>query len=240
MRASKDAGFDGWEGSLPTDQAGLDALSQDLSASGLSIRSLYANAPLHNAECAGQVADLVARCQRAKTLGLKILVLNPEPIDWSQPLEKDDAQLARQREALGQLDKLLSAAGVTLAYHIHDSELRSNAREMLAMTEGLPQLKLCMEAEWLARGGWSDAQIQVFMRAHAHRIVTTHLRQNNAGQPDLELGPGVIDHAALAATLKQADFDGPLVFEGYQTERLELSEMVEVLKRSVRWVRGVF
>lgn len=240
MRVSKDAGFDGWEGSLPADQAGLDALSHDLSQSGLSIRSLYANAPLHNTDSAAQVAGLLARCQAAKALGLSCLVLNPEPIDWSLPTEKDEGQLARQLEALGQLDKALSAEGIALAYHIHDSEMRTGGREMLAMTQGLPDLKLCMEAEWMARGGWSDAQIQAFVSAQARRVVIAHLRQNHAGQPALALGPGSIDHAGLAATLKQTGFGGPLVFEGYSSDRMELKGMAAALTKSAAWIREVF
>lgn len=237
MRLSREAGFDGWEGSLPSGPEELTRLASSLQGAGLGLRSLYANARLHEADAPERAADLVRRCRESLPLGLSVLVLNPEPIDWNRPLEKSWAELERQQTALEGLRLDLGKFGVGLAYHIHDSEMRSDGREMLAMLQGLPSLGLCLEPEWMLRAGWAPARVLEVVRTQAPRFLSAHLRQHRAGQPRLDLSQGDFDYAAAMEALKAAGFRGPWVFEGYQEGNLELEEMEAALRRSVDWAR---
>jgi inosose dehydratase len=237
MAWSREAGFAQWEGSLPAGEAEAQALRAALRGSGSGLRSLYANARLHEGDPAAHARSLAARCAAVKDLGLEVLVLNPEPIEWGQALEKSDAELTRQGEALGALRVALDAEGIALAYHIHDSEMRSQARELWVTLRSLPALRLCLECEWQARGGWDAAAIQGFVQAQAGRMAAAHLRQIKQGKPQLALGFGEIDYPPIARLLLDAGYQGPWVFEGYQESPVDETTMRSALKASAAFIQ---
>src|SRR5690348_398451 len=88
MTLCREVGFNGWEGSLPENEQDLKRVATALSNSGLEVQSFYANAKLHDTNAEATVDGLLERCSQAKTVGMKILTLNPEPISWGEPTEK--------------------------------------------------------------------------------------------------------------------------------------------------------
>jgi inosose dehydratase len=240
MTLCREVGFNGWEGSLPEREADLRTVVAALSNAGLGFRSFYANARLHDANTDAVVDGILERCSRAVGAGMGILTLNPEPIDWGNPFEKNDVELERQAKALKRLDEELGKIKVTLAYHIHDSEMRSDSREFLAMLKNLPDLKLCLECEWLKRGGWDNTRILDFVRRNASRYAISHLRQSKGGQPQLTFGEGDIDYAGVADIVRSSGFDGPFIFEGYRDAMTQESEMKSALSVSLEQMRRFF
>lgn len=240
MAWTRAAGLAAWEGSLPMDDAALKARRRALTQSGLQAPSFYVNARLHEGDPAQSTATVLRRCEAALGTGFKVLVLNPEPIAWGQAHEKSDGQLHVQAAAILLLQQELGARGVALAYHIHDSEMRSGARELWTTLQRVPGLKLCLECEWQVRGGWDDAAVQGFVQQHADRFVLAHLRQAKARAPQLALGPGDIDYAAVAARLRAAGFAGPAIFEGYQEGPVDEATLRQALADGMRWMGAHF
>lgn len=87
--------------------------------------SLYTGSVLHHS---GRVAEEVARVVRVAAAcaahGIGVLVTNPKPIDWSEPVDKDDDQLRLQADALAEIHAGCRGQGVELAYHVHAPEMR--------------------------------------------------------------------------------------------------------------------
>ncbi|MDA0813331.1 MAG: sugar phosphate isomerase/epimerase, partial [Verrucomicrobia bacterium] len=151
----------------------------------LEMRSLYVNSRLHeSADAAASIDTVIETAMAAKELGTKIIVTNPSPIRWGGPEDKSDTQLREQARNLNALGERLRAAGMTLAYHNHDAELRAGGREfhhMLTATDP-ENVKLCLDSHWIFRG-CGNSQVALFdALAHYHeRIVELHLRQSSGG-----------------------------------------------------------
>lgn len=127
------AGFDGFEPILSSTEQ-LDALIPLLQRNGLAMRSIYVNSVLHVGDAVGQSIEqalaLADTAAAASQLGTQIIVTNPSPIAWNGTESKTDEQLEIQADALGRLGRALHERGLTLAYHVHDAELRHAAREL--------------------------------------------------------------------------------------------------------------
>jgi inosose dehydratase len=144
-------------------------------------------------------------------------VVNPEPIDWREPLDKDDAQLRTQAKAVQALGERLRGVGVRLAYHTHSPEMRQAAREFhhtLRATDPAA-VGLCLDAHWIYRGaGNSRVALEDVVGMYADRIASLHLRQSQGGVwSESFTAEGDIDYPAIVATLRAAGFDGPVVLE---------------------------
>lgn len=244
LAAVKEAGLAGFEGMGASPQQ-VKTLADKLHKHGLAMRSLYVNSTLHEPAAAQKsIADVLAIADAARPAGCRILVTNPNPIQWGGPDNKDDAQLAVQARALDRLGAELARRGQTLAYHNHDIELRQAAREFHHMMLGTdPQnVRLCLDAHWIYRGS-GDSQVALFdvVKLYAPRIVELHLRQSQKGTWTEAFGPGDIDYPRLANELKKAGVRPLVVLEqAVEARSPRTLNAVEGHKKSVAYAREVF
>lgn len=212
----KASGIDGYEPGVGSAED-LRRLAPLLRKHGLEMRSLYVNSTLHAPEDARKSIDtILAVAQEAKPLGTRILVTNPNPIQWGGAQDKSDDQLRTQAAALNQLGRALRDQGQVLAYHNHDIELRQAAREFHHMMQGTDprNVSLCLDSHWIYRGsGNSVVALLDAVRLYAPRVVEWHLRQSAQGVWSETLGPGDIPHEVIAGALLHAGARPHLVLE---------------------------
>jgi inosose dehydratase len=217
LAAVASSGLAGYEPAVRS-PAEFDGLAARLAAAGLALRSFYVNSALHEpALAAASHAEVLALARAARPLGAKIIVTNPAPLRWGGPENKTDAQLRTQAAALDRLGADLRALGLTLAYHNHDIELRSGAREfhhMLSATDPA-HVRFCLDVHWVYRG-CGDSQVALFdvVDRYADRIVELHLRQSRDGiWTEVFTAEGDIDYPRLAAVLRARRVAPLLVLE---------------------------
>ncbi len=209
-------GLDGFE-PLLAGPADLDRLAPLLNKHKLQMRSFYMNVLLHVPDQIEKSWDqTLAAAKKAKSLGTKLVVVNPTPIRWGGPENKNDAQLRVQAKALNGLGARLKDMGLTLSYHFHDIELREAAREFHHMLVGTDpeNVSLCLDAHWVYRGA-GDSAVAVFdiLRLYGERITELHLRQSRDGVWTEAFGPGDIDYSAIAEYLLELNLKPHLVLE---------------------------
>ena len=201
----KKSGADHFEPNLKSLEF-VDELSDVLQKQGIGMQSVYVNSDLWDKEKAKESMDWVMSVvQKAKKrMGTKVVVTNPSPIQWGSPENKNDEQLAVQRDALETLGKAIHSEGMHLAYHFHDPEFREGAREvhhMLAATDSR-YVKLCLDSHWAFRGA-GDSNVALFdiIKLYGDRIVELHIRQSKDGVWTETFGEGDIDHERLTNEL---------------------------------------
>jgi inosose dehydratase len=183
----------------------------------LAMPSVYVNSSLHKAdEATKSIESVLAIADALKPADTKIIVTNPNPIQWGSPENKNDAELAEQAKNLDKLGSELKKRGMTLAYHTHDVELRAAAREfhhMLLATDP-KNVSLCLDVHWVYRGA-GNSQIALFdiVKLYGKRIVELHLRQSKGGIWQEAFSEGDIDYRRLVNTLKAIDVTPHLVLE---------------------------
>lgn len=196
----------------------FNGLGDRLKRHGLSMKSLYVNSVLHDADRASQsVDDVLEIATAAADLGVNIIVTNPSPISWGGSEDKSDAQLRIQARNLDLLGGEIRKLGMQLAYHNHDAELRQGGREfhhMLTATNP-HDVRLCLDAHWVYRG-CGNSEVAVFDALHHYheRIVELHLRQSQAGVWTESFSmAGDIDYTRLFTFLRERDVKPHLVLE---------------------------
>lgn len=198
--------------------AEFDGLAERLKKHGLRMESLYVNSVLHDsARVEKSMQDVIAIAERAKQIGVKIIVTNPVPIRWGGTDNKTDAQLRLQGKSLNKLGAELRKRGLMLAYHNHDAELRAGGREFHHMlTSTSPEnVKFCLDAHWVFRG-CGDSEVAVFdaLRQYHGRVVELHLRQSVKGVwTEAFAMKGDIDYARLFGFLFDRKIRPHLVLE---------------------------
>ncbi len=201
----KKSGADHFEPNLKSLEF-VDELSDELQKQGIGMQSVYVNSDLWDKEKAKASMDWVMSVvhKAKKRMGTKVVVTNPSPIQWGSPENKNDEQLAVQRDALEALGKAIHSEGMHLAYHFHDPEFREGAREvhhMLAATDSR-YVKLCLDSHWAFRGaGDSNVALYDIINLYGDRIVELHIRQSKAGVWTETFGEGDIDHDRLTSEL---------------------------------------
>lgn len=209
------SGLTAWEGGC-TSPAQTDRLAGLLDKHGLVMPTMYAGARLHEPDWRKAVGEVLRQADLGRPIGVRIVVCNPDPIQWGGQQDKSDAELRRQAEAMRTLASELRSRGMTLAYHTHDAELRASARElhhMLATTRH-SGVMLCLDAHWLYRGaGNSNVALLDVLDLYGDRVVSVHLRQSRGGVWSETLGPGDVELEAVAARLRTIGFAGPLMLE---------------------------
>lgn len=211
------AGMDAYEsGILSAEHAAL--LKQLLPKHQLQMPSIYVGPALHDpATSDAEIEAAIAKARSVQSLGTTIVVCNPAPLSWSEPLNKSDDQLKHQADALDRLGRLLRADGFTLAYHTHATEMRCSAREfhhMLLATDPA-HVGLCLDTHWVYRGaGNSQVALGDIVKLYAPRLKSLHLRQSHNGVwSETFMSTGDIDYRPLASTLQSLNFTGPLILE---------------------------
>jgi len=238
------AGYGAWEQGYPDDTEAR-AVKTLLDKHGLAARSQYVGGRWHDADCARSTLDTARRAAEAgRSIGVEIIVCNPEPIAWGQPLDKSDDEIKRQCELFGQFGEWLSKLGMKLAYHTHDPEMRQGAREfhhMMLRTDPA-HVGFCLDTHWVYRGfGNSQLALDDVIHVYGNRIAALHLRQSHGGVWAETLGEGDIDHSRLTAKLKEIHFAGPLTAEcAIEAGTPMTLEFPEAERTSREWIRKTF
>jgi inosose dehydratase len=237
-------GVDGFE-PLVTGPPQIDQLAPLLKKHGLQMRSLYVNSTLHRPDQAeASIEQVLSIAEKAKRLGTKIIVTNPNPIRWGGPEDKNDAQLRFQARALSKLGTRLKEMGLVLAYHNHDAELRNAAREFHHMMLGTDAalVTLCLDAHWIYRGAGNSA-VALFdvLKLYGRRVSELHLRQSVDHVWTEALGDGDIDYPRLAKQLLKIGVRPHLVIEqAVEQGSPKTMNAIEAHRRSCAYARRVF
>ena len=216
LREFAKSGIIGYEPSVNKPEE-LSLLAPLLKKHKLEMQSIYVGCTLHKEQEAKQSLEQVkAIAAAAKPLGVRIIVTNPSPVRWGEPVDKTDAELELQATYLDRMGAALREQGILLAYHTHDMEMRNAAREfhhMMVATDP-ENVALCLEAHWLYRGS-GNSQLAMFdiMRLYGSRIVEVHLRQSKNGIWAETFGEGDIDYIRLAKELLALGVRPHLVLE---------------------------
>lgn len=213
-------------------------------AASVTVPSIYLNVRLHEEDwrAKGEAAVALAVAAR-KAMGAKIATINPEPIRWGGPEDKDDAMLRKQAGAMRWLHDTLRIKGIALAYHTHDPEMRQGAREfhhMMVATMDKP-MGWCLDTHWIYRGcGNSNVAVEDAVKLYGDRILTLHLRQSKAGVWTETFGEGDVDHWAWVKQLRVMNFKGPIYLEqAVEAGTEQTLGMAERLKASADGLRKI-
>jgi len=238
------AGLEGFE-PIINGPADLETLGPLLKKHGLELRSFYVNSTLHTSEEAQKSIDhILAIGQRARQLGTRLIVTNPNPLRWGGTEAKNDRQLQTQADALNTLGEKLARQGLTLTYHNHDMELREAAREFHHMMLGTDpkHVTLCLDAHWIYRGSGNSA-VALFdvVKVSGRRVTELHLRQSVGGVWTEAFGEGDIDYVRLARELASQGVKPHLVLEqAVEADTPKTLTAVEAHRRGVAYARKVF
>lgn len=209
------------------DAGHLEELIPYLEKYGIKLPSVYIGSQMHEKELAKQSSDNIFEIAlKAKTLGTKIIVTNPNPIQWGGGPLKNDEQLFCQSSHLDQLGEAISGLGMKLAYHTHDVELLAGAREFHHVLQNTSpeNLHFCMDVHWMYRGS-GNSQWAVFdtLKMYANRIVSFHLRQSKNGVWTETFEPqGDIDYVRFAREVKKLGINAHLVIEQCLEEKTKV------------------
>jgi inosose dehydratase len=223
----------------------LDGYRPLLRKHGLEMRSLYVDSSLHERRQAEKsIGEILAIAKRAKRLGARIVVTNPNPLSAGDGEGKTDVQLQTQAAALNLLGADLKAMGLMLAYHNHAVEMRHGAREfhhMMLATDSA-HVTLCLDAHWIYRGAGNSA-VALFdiVKLYGRRVSEIHLRQSTRNVCTESLGDGDLDYSALARYMAGIGVKPHLVLEqipGADTPKT--IDAVESHRRSRQYVDRVF
>lgn len=244
LEAVHRSGAEAYEPFLPHSREQSLRLSALLSEYSLQMPSAYANVRLHEDDWRERVASTLEAARWAGEAGMRVLVINPEPINWSQPLDKNDAQLEVQARAMQALGEGLRAQGQALAYHIHAPEMRQAAREFhhTLLNTDPEAVALCLDAHWIYRGaGDSQAALYDIVKLYGARIASLHLRQSRGGVWSEVLEDGDINYEPLARRLREMSFDGPIILEQAREEGTPRTmEPEAALRHGIEWTRRLF
>ncbi len=185
---------------------------------GIAMPSIYVNSTLHKAdEAEKSIAAILETAKAVKPLGTRIIVTNPNPIQWNGTALKNDAELITQAQSMEKLGQALRTLGLTLAYHTHDMELKAGAREFHhVMLNTTPQnVSFCFDVHWVYRGS-GNSQVAVFdtLKLYGKRISELHIRQSVGGVwSETFTAEGDIDYPRLVRELNALHVRPQLVIE---------------------------
>jgi inosose dehydratase len=184
---------------------------------GIQMPSIYVGSVLHREdEAEKSIQEMLAIAEEARPFGLRILVTNPNPIQWGSPILKSEQELILQTQYMEKLGAALREKGITLAYHTHDAEMMAGAREFHHMLQNTSarNVSFCFDVHWVYRG-CQNSQIAVFdvLKMYGHRIAELHLRQSAGGVWSETFGEGDIDYRRFAAELARMKIRPHLVIE---------------------------
>jgi inosose dehydratase len=216
MAAYSQTGLQAYEGSF-TSVEELNKLAPYLKKYAIQVPSLYVNSILHTTEDSEKsIQTVLAIAAAAKTLGTKIIVTNPSPIRWGGEELKSDEQLRNQASNLEKMGSALRKTGMSLAYHIHDNELKAGAREFhhMMLNTSPERLAFCFDIHWVYRGT-QNSEVAVFdvLKLYGKRVIELHIRQSVNGIWSETFGEGDIDYKRLVSEMKKIGIKPHLVIE---------------------------
>ncbi len=207
----------------------------------LQLPALYHNSLLHDPDKVNVSLDEVYELAGyAQELGTEFIVCNPIPIDWTQPIDKSDAQLKIQADALNTLGEGLQKMGMKLAVHHHDAEMRNAAKEFLHIVDNTnPQyVGFCLDFDWISRG--KQSPLDMLYRV-GDRLIHAHIRNSNNGRWTFAVEDGDTDYHLIHKQLQEIDYKGMLVIElAYEKDMLPVADIGKHLEHSLKYVKSVF
>lgn len=158
-----------------------------------------------------RIPAIVAQARRLPALGCQRLVVSMAalPPDDPEALERMTATLNHLGRACHE------AADVAIVLHNHAAELTDDARVLAEIVARCPpeHVMLGPDLGWVA---YTGMDVSAFLRRFAARIAYLHVRDITApGEAGewVEVGQGIMDHAAILRTLAALDYRGWLVAE---------------------------
>jgi len=220
-------------------------LASAIKDAGIKMPSMYAGGKLHTSDWKQNVQTILQKAAWGKEMvGATIVVVNPDPIQWGKPFDKNDQELQTQAQALQALGESLSAQGQVLAYHTHDPEMRNAAREFHHMMQATDAnvVRFCLDTHWVYRGaGNSQVAMYDIAKMYLKRISSLHIRQSQAGIWTEILCDGDIDYNPLVKMLESVGHAGPIVIEQCREQGTpNTMPLNESIKQSREWVKEVF
>lgn len=235
----------GFEPSI-RDAAHLEELIPFLEKYQIKLPSVYVGSQMHEEDLAKKSMEVILEiAKKAKELGTKIIVTNPNPIQWGSGQLKNDKQLLCQSAYLEKMGKSLKGMGIKLAYHTHDVELQAGAREFHHVLQNTSpeNLSFCMDVHWIYRGS-GNSQVAVFdtLKMYGDRIVSFHLRQSQNGIWTETFQPqGDIDFVRFAEEVKKMGINAHLVIEQCLEEKtVQRTNVVDAHKISYSAINKLF
>ena len=238
----KEAGLAGFEASV-NQPVELDAYINALQKQNMQLRSFYTGGNFHD-EATGEaeIKRVIAVAERAKPVGTKVVVLNPDPKSG-----KSDAELNRQNKNLNILGARINKLGMKLALHYHVTELEFAAREFHSfMCDTDPEnVSLCFDAHWSFRAS-NNSAVSAYSHAklYADRIVALHLRQSQDGiWTETFLTKADIDYEKTLTILRQSKGfnDCHIVLEqAPERDTPKTLQPIHVFKQSVETVKKMY
>lgn len=227
-------------------QAWLDYFSSDestktlsdlLNKHGIQMVAAYSGGVFHIADQADlRIQRIVERAKRGKEMGLKVVVVNPDP----KPERKTDAELQVQAEKINILAESISALGLRLALHHHSPEMADGAREWRHILKHTNpgEVFFCLDLDWVLQGGQDPFEI---LAEAGNRLLDLHLRNSRNGIWTESIEEGDIDFKKVGDTLKASGYTGYLTIELAREDGMtESRNLAENLKRSRDFVREAF
>ncbi len=212
----------------------------------IQLPSVYIGSIMHEESEAKKSSEMIlAIATIAKNLGTKIIVTNPNPIQWGDGQLKTDEQLSCQSAHLESLGKSLLPLGIRRAYHTHDMELKAGAREFHHVLQNTtPEaLSFCMDVHWIYRGS-GNSQLAVFdtLKMYGDRIISFHLRQSKNGiWTETFEADGDIDYVKFAKEVKKMGIIAHLVIEQCLEEKtVRKLDAVQAHKINLREITNLF
>ncbi|HMG90032.1 MAG TPA: TIM barrel protein [Chryseolinea sp.] len=234
-------------------QSGLTAIEPSLSSAedavkmiailkkhNIQLPSIYVNSLLHKTNEASKSIDTALSIAReVKKYNTKIIVTNPNPIQWGGPAVKSDSELLEQSANLEQLGKELRKLDMILAYHTHDTEMLAGAREFHHMLQNTSpeNVRFCFDVHWMYRGS-QNSQVAVFntLKMYGGRIVELHIRQSVDGVWSETFGNGDIDYKKLVGphlVIEQCIEDkSPNTMRAVDAHKIDLAEVKKIFNHS--------
>lgn len=207
--------------------------------------SIYVGSLLHKKDEAKRSIDnVVAIAREVSRYGTQIIVTNPSPIDWSGSTLKNDEELREEARNMEELGGLLRRMGLRLAYHTHDTELMSGAREFHHVLQNTSRehVGFCFDVHWVYRGS-KNSQVAVFdiLKMYGDRTIELHIRQSVDGVWTESLQSGDIDYNAFASELVRRKIYPHLVIEQcLETKSPNTMTAVAAHQADLAYVRRVF
>ena len=212
----------------------------------IQLPSVYIGSIMHEESEAKKSSKMIlAIAEIARSLGTKIIVTNPNPIQWGGEQLKTDQQLYCQSAHLESLGKSLRQLGIRLAYHTHDIELKAGAREFHHVLQNTSpeSLSFCMDVHWIYRGS-GNSQLAVFdtLKMYGDRIISFHLRQSKYGiWTETFEADGDIDYVQFAKEVKKMGINAHLVIEQCLEEKtVRKLDVVQAHKINLREITNLF
>lgn len=191
----------------------LEKTVSEYKGEGIDLVSIYVNATYHDADAAQkETASLSELASRVQPVGVRALVVNPNPKNWEIYAPKTDAELQTQALELNRLGESLKKRGLALHLHHHWTEVADNARELRHLFQNTdPHLvSFCIDVHWVHRGGQEPV---VILEEAGGRIGSMHLRNSREGVIWEDFSEGDIDYEKVARCLQRIEYAGLLTVE---------------------------